>query len=196
MRLFDDDKIGVYLDDIGHRVEQTKDKKELKMIDLTLRVQPFTPELATSLDPDVRALLFNLGDAEPKKKIKSLEFKLQVPNQRLEVFMLPELDEPTLVLHDVEITGVRARTEKSVDGYGLVFYASWGPVGRDEIEACIAWHTQQRFITCTPQEPALDFEGQTPTEDAPEPARHIGRRIKKSPIEPGDDLGHGRHAEH
>ena len=56
MRLFDEDRIGCYLDHIGHRVEKASDGEPRAMIDLTLRVQPFTPELAGAFDPDVRAL--------------------------------------------------------------------------------------------------------------------------------------------
>ena len=81
MRLFDVDKVGCYLDAIGHRVEKTKDGKEIKMVDLTLRVQPFTSELAVAFDPDVRALLFNMGDALPRQKLKAIHFALTVPKQ-------------------------------------------------------------------------------------------------------------------
>jgi hypothetical protein len=178
MRFFDDAKVGCYLDDIGHRVEKTKDGKEIKMIDLTLRVQPLSPELAVSLDPDVRALLFNMGDGEPKPKIKALEFRLPIPRQALTVFLLPEGDtDPQIAFSDVEIGGVRARTEKGVDGYGLVFYASFGPVGREELEYVCNWHTQQRFVTFVEQAPALPFEAETaPVGEFTAAATRRGRR--------------------
>jgi hypothetical protein len=156
MRLFDDDKIGCYLDDIGHRVEKTKDGKEIKVVDLTLRVQPFTPAVAEALDPDVRSLLFGLGDGEPKPKIKAVEFRLPIPRQVVDVFVLPEGDVPPGIRFiDVEISGPRARTEKGVDGYGFVFYASFGPVSARELEFVCAWHTQQRFLTFQAQMPSL-----------------------------------------
>ena len=159
MRFFDDDHIGCYLDDIGHRVEKTKDGKELRMVDLTLRVQPLTADLAGALDGDVRALLFNLGDALPKGKIKAIHFALTVARQALTVRLVPEVDDAALLIPDVEITDVRARVEKGVDGYALVFYASFGPVGAKDLEYVCTWHTQQRFVTFHPQEPALNFEG-------------------------------------
>jgi hypothetical protein len=195
MRFFDDDKVGVYLDGIDHRVEKTKDGDEVKMVDLTLRVQPFTPELAGSLDPDVRALLFNLGDAEPKKKLKAIHFDLTVPRQVLTVHLLPELAEQ-IAFADVDITGVRARTEKGVDGFGLVFYASFGPASPRDLEYVCDWLTQQRFLTFQPQEPALNFDAQD--EETIEPARKTPRRHpKRGPaIQSGDELHLGRHAEH
>lgn len=177
MRFFDDDHIGCYLDDIGHRVEKTKDGKELRMVDLTLRVQPFTVELAEALDTDVRALLFNLGDALPKGKIKALHFNLPVTRQAIGVRLLPEAEEGALLIADAEITDVRARVEKGVDGYALVFYASFGPVGKAELEYVVGWHTQQRFLTFHPQEPALDFAG-TEGGEATTTTRRGPRRVK------------------
>jgi len=170
MRFFDDDAIGCYLDAIDHRVEKTKDGKEIKMVDLTLRVQPFTVELAAALDEDVRALLFTMGDALPKKKLKAIHFELPVPRQALTIQITPEDTIGALHVLDVEITGPRARLEKGVDGFGFVFYASFGPVGRDELAYLVNWHTQQRFVTFTPHEPVLNFKGAAEA-DAPPPPR-------------------------
>jgi hypothetical protein len=189
MRLFDDDRIGCYLDDIGHRLEKTKDGKEIKVVDLTLRVQPFTPELAVSLDPDVRALLFSMTDATPKPKLKEVRFNLTVPRQQLAIALLPELAEQ-LVLCDCDVSGVRARSEKGVDGFGLVFYVSYGPASPRELEYVCDWLTQQRFITFQPQQPALDFAAK---DKAASPRR--GRR-KDPPVATGDELRPGVHAEH
>lgn len=198
MRFFDDDKIGCYLDDIGHRVEKTKDGKEIRMVDLTLRVQPLTAELAQSLDGDVRALLFNMGDALPKGKIKAIHFALTVPRQSCTVRLVPESDDAALLIPDVEITDVRARVEKGVDGYALVFYASFGPVGARDLEYLCTWHTQQRFVTFNPQEPALNFEGAAePAEPATAAATGGPRRVARpKPIVPGDEIRPGVHAEH
>jgi hypothetical protein len=159
MRFFDDDHVGCYLDDIGHRVEKTKDGKEIRMVDLTLRVQPFTVALAAALDADVRALLFTMGEALPKDKIKAIHFALTVPRQAVSVRLLPDADDGALLLSDAEISGVRARLEKGVDGYALIFYVSVGPIGARDLEYFVGWHTLQRFVTFHPQEPVLDFSG-------------------------------------
>jgi hypothetical protein len=168
MRLFDDDKIGCYLDAIGHRVEKTKNGDDLKVVDLTLRVQPFTASTAVSVDPDVRALLFAMTDGEPKPLIKAVELALPIPNQRLTVYAAPDMTEASAILHDVEITRPRARTEKDVDGFGFVFYASVGPVDGDTLEYLQRWHTEQRFVTFEQQQPALNFD--PPADEAP---RHV-----------------------
>jgi|SRR5580765_722249 len=195
MRLFDDDKVGVYLDAIDHRVERTSDS-ETKMVDLTLRVQPFTPELAASLDPDVRALLFTLTDATPKPKIKALDLALTVPRQMLAIYALPETNNG-LVLSDCEISGWRARTEKGVDGFALVFYVSYGPASPAELEYVCDWLTEQRFITFHPQAPVLDFGAKDPAEDPPTQRGGPPRRGRKAaPVVAGDELRSGVHAEH
>jgi len=193
MRFFDADKVGCYLDAIDHRVEKTKDGPEVKMVDLTLRVQPFTPELALSLDPDVRALLFSMNDATPKPKLKAVHFALTVPRQQLQVALLPELAEQ-IVFCDCDISGVRARTEKGVDGFALVFYVSYGPASPRDLEYVCDWLTDQRFITFGPQQPALDFANRA---DAPElPPAPPKKRRGQSAIVPGDDVRPGVHAEH
>lgn len=174
MRLFDDDKIGCYLDAIGHRIERTKDQKEIKVVDLTLRVQPFTPANAVALDPDVRVLLFSMTDGTPKTKIGSVSFRLPTVKQAIDVFLLPELEAAALALMDVEISGIRARTEKGVDGFALIFDASFGPVSAKELEYVCDWQGQQRFLTFRPQQPALDFAGK-PEDNAPEGQRYPRR---------------------
>ena len=61
------------------------------------------------------------------------------------------------------------------DGYALVFYASFGPVGKEELEYIVGWHTQQRFLTFAPQEPALDFKGAAEPDTAPAGPRRVAR---------------------
>jgi hypothetical protein len=173
MRLFDEDHVGCYLAAIRHRLEKKKDGDEVKMIDLALRVQPFTPALAAALDPDVRALLFTMTDATPKPKLAAVHLALTVPRQQLSIRLLPELAEQ-LVLCDCDISRVRVRAEKGVDGFGLVFVVSYGPPSARELAYVCDWHTQQRFLTFQPQQPALALEVDAPRESPPKLRR--GRR--------------------
>lgn len=179
MRLFDendhDPKVGLYLDGVNLRLDKGKDH-EHKVIDLTLRVQPFTPELAVRLHPDVRALLFTMGDATPKPLLKSVELKLpSLTNQHLDCFLLPDEDGAGgFTLTHAEISDPRVRTEKGVDGYALVFYATIGPVGKDELEFCVGWYTQQRFVTFTEAQANLPLEQKTDEPAAPRRGRKAG----------------------
>lgn len=154
MRFFDTDHIGCYLDAIGHRVE-----KDLKLVDLTVRVEPFSPELAISMNPDVRTLIFTLGAGDPKPLIKRCEFALTVPRQRLVVRLMPELGTGALSLADVDVTKPRVRMDKLADGFAFLCRLSIAALGSRELEFVQAWHTEQRFITFHPEQPALDFAG-------------------------------------
>jgi hypothetical protein len=141
----------------------------------------------------VRTLLFNLSDAKPKPKLKTVHFALTVPRQLLAIYPLPELEDGRIALSECEITGVRARTEKGVDGYALVFYVSFGPASPAELEYVCEWLTQQRFITFQAQAPALDFGAKDVADTAPAPPRR-GRR--RPAVDAGDELRPGVHAEH
>jgi hypothetical protein len=168
MRFFDVDRVGAYLDAVTLRLEKTKDT-EHKVIDLTLRVQPFGADLANALHPEVRALLFTLTDATPKPLLKSVELRIaDVPNQHIECALLPEDSGGIFTLRDAEVSDPRVRTEKGVDGYALIFYATIGPVGRDELEYVVNWYTQQRFLTFSEAQPVMDFEAaEAPAASAP-----------------------------
>jgi len=171
MRFFDDDQIGCFLDDIGHRVEKAKNgTTEHKVIDLTLRVQPFTAELAISLDPDVRALLFTMGDSTPKPKLKAVTFALTIPPQQLTMRLAPELLDQ-IMLEACTIRSVRARTQKDLDGFALIFGVSYGPASPADLAYVTEWLTQQRFVTFHPQQAVLDFGAHPPS-----PPRRRGRR--------------------
>jgi hypothetical protein len=99
-----------------------------------------------------------------------------VARQALTVRLIPESNDGAIQFADVEITEPRARVEKGVDGFALVFYASFGPVGARELEYLCGWHTQQRFVTFQPQDPALDFAGAPePTTPPPGGPRRVAR---------------------
>ena len=198
MRFFDTDRVGAYLDAVTLRLEKTKDT-EHKVIDLTLRVQPFGSELAASLHPDVRALLFT-GDADgaPKPLLKAVELRLtDVPHQHIECALLAEDSVGIFTLRDAEISDPRVRTEKGVDGYALIFYATIGPVGRDELEYVVNWYTGQRFLTFSEAQVPLNFDGEGADESAaPPPPTRRRRRAAGEPEMDGETLRPGIAAEH
>jgi hypothetical protein len=151
MRLFDTDHVGCWLDTIGHRVED-----DVKVLDLTLRVEPFTPELAVSLDSDVRSFLFNLSNPTPRRKIHAMEFALPVDPQVVTVRLVPELATGELALDECTVAKVRAKRD---DGeFVLAFRLSLERPSSKQLEYVNAWHTEQRFLTFRPRDPELDFD--------------------------------------
>lgn len=178
MRLFDMDAVGVFLDTYSPRGEKTTEG-ETAVLDLTLRVQPFTPALATSFDTRVRAKIFSLSEATQDPMIAELKLRgIDPPKQDVTVFLLPENKRAAVAFFDVECSDFRVRAEKGVDGYALVFYATVGPLGAEELEEIYKWHRQQRFLTFNKSQSVLNFEAKSedkaaaPAPPRPSKAKH------------------------
>jgi hypothetical protein len=155
MRFFDHDKIGCYLDAIRHRVEKgTAGNPDRKLVDLRLRVQPFTPDLAALMHRDVKSLLFTKDGAE-RRLVKAIDFDLPVPDQQLQIFSVPDTDHVALALDAAAISKIRARAQKDVDGFALLFTVTVYPVLGAELEYLKRWHTEQAFVTFEAQQPDL-----------------------------------------
>jgi hypothetical protein len=163
MKLFTTAKIGMHCDGIGHKLETRKDH-EVKIVTLTLRVQPFTAQLAAALDPDwygfAKRVLFKQANGEPFEDLKAIEFKAPPDRQQLIVFASVDTVRASIAFDQAKVTKVRARTEKGVDGFALVIGVSFGPVGKRELEYVNHWYTEQRFVTFEAAEPSLEFQGE------------------------------------
>lgn len=162
-RLFATGKVGLFLDNYVPSLEKRK-SGETKILTVTLRCQPFDSKLAGSIDiglgedSNVKPTLFKLTDSDPKPHLRRVNFDLSCPRQNLKIFASPDTDEARILFDQVRISGVYARTEKSVSGYALVLKASFGPVGREQQEYIHEWMLTQRFVTFEESEPNLDFE--------------------------------------
>lgn len=168
-RLFDtDEKIGVFCDGFHPRLEKQKGGDEVKVIDIAFRVQPFSPELAADLIGDglIKRTLFRHDDGSQLPGMKSVAFDIYTPRQLMKVFAAPDVEEPSFAFDQVEVTNLKARTEKGIDGWALVFHASYGPVGDRELGQMQAWYTTQRFLTFEEAEPMLEFEADEEGTDA------------------------------
>jgi hypothetical protein len=146
-RLFATAKVPLFLDTIVHATEKRK-SDDVKIVVLTLRVQPFGPELASSIDEGVQAahgikpLLFSLNNAEPKALVRRMDVGLGCPRQQLLVFASSDTVKESIALDQVKVSGTYARTQKDVAGYAFVFRASFGPLGRKELEFIQDWHSR------------------------------------------------------
>lgn len=178
MRLFTIGKIPLFCDGIGHRLEKRKGGDEVKVVDLTLRIQPFTAQLAAALDPDgygfIKRMLFKATSGDPISDLRSVEFRVPGDSQKLIVFASNDTTEPSIAFDQVKVTKVRARTEKGVDGWALIVGVTFGPVGRAELEYVNEWYTGQRCVTWDEGEPFLDFEpGDDEDPEADKPVQRV-----------------------
>jgi hypothetical protein len=179
MQLFTVGKVGCYCDAITHRLEKRKSGDEVKVVDLKLRIQPFTAQLAAALDPSVysfvRRMLFRQADGTPINDYKAIEFKGFGERQLLTIFATPDTGRASIAIDECKVGKILAKTEKSVDGWALVLRVSFGPADKAELQYVSEWYTEQRFVSFAPAHPALEFEGAAttpPTEPAPATVSH------------------------
>ena len=154
MKLFDLPKIGLYLDTITHGTE-TRREEDVKIVTLVLRVQPFTPQLATVMAEGVKTTLYRLNDASAKDYLKRVDFALGVPRQNLTIYAAPDVVDASIAFTQARITQTYARTEKGVAGFAFIIKASFGPLGRAELEFIQEWHLSQRFVSFEEAEPGM-----------------------------------------
>lgn len=171
MDLFTVGKIPVYCDGITHRLE-TRKSGETKVVDLTLKIQPFTGQLAAALDPAeygfVKRVLFKMDSGDPTVDLRAAEFTPPGDRQRLTCYATSDSTEPSIVIDHAKVTKLRARRGKEVHGWTLYVGVSFGPLSKDELAWANQFYTSQSFITFEEAEPSLDF---TDDDDDDAPAR-------------------------
>lgn len=164
-RLFNVGKVGMFLDSYTPGIEK-RDGDDVKVVHLTFRVQPFDAKLATAIDEGlqgsttVRTMVFRMDDAgSPKPHLERLNFSLDCPRQNLHIYETPDTEESRIALLQCKMSGFYVRTQKDTAALALVCRATFGPVGRDELELLHRLYRGQMFITFEESEPALFEEG-------------------------------------
>lgn len=161
MRLFSVSKIPVYCESISHRIERRK-SGDVKVVDLALKIEPFTPQLASALDLDeyafIKRELFRGNDASVNIDLKNAEFRTPTDRQLLTCYATPDSPKASIALDQVKVTKIRVRGQKDGSGWVLYVHVSFGPLGKTELEYVNAFYSEQRFISWDQAEPSLEFE--------------------------------------
>jgi hypothetical protein len=157
MQLFEMPKIGVFCDSFKPRIQKKRDH-EIKLVDVTLRIEPLTSEQAATVGGNgfVKKSLFNLSHGTVVPNLKMVAFDVEVPRQQIHVFPAPDVDRPSFVFDQVDITNLRAKMAKGAR-WAFVFHATFGPVSKQELEGLNAWFCTQRFLTFKEAAPELEF---------------------------------------
>lgn len=160
MDLFTVGKIPMYCESISHRLERRKDS-EVKVVDLALKVTPFTPQLAAALNQDeygfVKRTLFKMSDASPTVDLRSVEFRPPSDRQDLHCFAAPDVSRESIRITHAKVTKIRARSSKDANGWTLYINVSFGPLDKNELAWINDFYTGQSFISWSESEPSLMF---------------------------------------
>lgn len=167
MQLFTVGKVPMYCEGITHRLERRKDR-DVKVVDLSLKVQPFSAQLAAALDAEygfVKRTLFKVTNGDPVVDLRSVEFKLPAERQQLHCYAAPDTDVASIMFDQVKVTKIRARSAKDGTGWTLLVHVSFGPCDKAELAYVNDFYTGQRFVTWEQAEPSLDFDDEEAEED-------------------------------
>lgn len=169
MDLFTVAKIPMYCESIAHRMEKRKDH-DVKVVDLALKIQPFTPQLAAALNQDeygfVKRTLFKMSNGDPTVDLRSVEFRPPSDRQDLLCFAAPDINNKSISLTHAKITKIRARSSKDANGWVLYVNVSFGPLSKEELMWVNDFYTAQSFITFRESEPSLEFTDDDSDADA------------------------------
>lgn len=172
-KLFSVGKVGLFVDAVALGKEKRPNADEATVLKLTLRCEPFTRELAAAIDDglggdhNVLASVFKLNSPEPKPHIERVNLSLDCPRQRLDLYASPDTDTSRLCFDQVRISGFYVRTSRDTAALSAVFTASFGPVGRDELEAALLYFRSQTFISFHEAEPGLFDDADEDSDDLP-----------------------------
>src|SRR4030095_7035655 len=106
MRFCDVEKIGLVCDTYTPKTETRRDD-EVRVIMLTLRIEPLTREIAAGIDAFVRRTLFR-NDGDPVPTMREVIFALDIPRQLIRLQTTRDSN-GTLALDQVKIGRLPAR---------------------------------------------------------------------------------------
>lgn len=186
MDLFTVAKIPMYCEGITHRMEKRRGGHEVKVVDLALKLEPLSAQLATALNQDeygfVKRTLFKMASGDPVIDLRAVEFRPPSDRQKLMCFASPDTEVASIAFDQVKVTKIRARSSKDATGWTLYVHVSFGPVDKIELAYVNDFYTGQRFITWEEAEPSLDFTDDEGDEDEHEPGDVIDGRSRPAPM--------------
>lgn len=184
MRLFTVAKIPMYCEGITHRLERRRGE-EVKVVDLALKIEPFTPQLASALDQDeygfIKRTLFKHQDASPIGDIRAVEFRPPSERQKLTVYATPDTEAAAIAFDGVKVIKIRARCQKDTSGWVLYVHVSFGPLGKTELEYINYFYAQQRFGTWEQADPSFDWDAKPVVEEGSDADVKARRKVKALP---------------
>jgi hypothetical protein len=175
------------------------DEETRRVVVCTFGLAPFTGPHAVALN--VKSVLFD-GNGQPKPALDAAELKIEIPLQRLSWKMAPDQSDASLVLAEVAIDPklrIKIKRDRDPVDCQARLQVSFRYPTADDLLYIANGVNGTHYLTFEPEQAVMDFAAASES-TTPEPARHIGRRNKKPvetpPVEAGDEIRPGVHAEH
>jgi hypothetical protein len=168
--MFDSERVAMRVANLQHR-QETKDDKEIGLVEITMEINPLPPALAQELDPYMRSTLFTMSDAAVTAKLQGAEFDLSFPNQDVLLFMAPDQGAESFQLRDAEIGTFKARRSKLSTAWRLRFTVTCMPLSEHQLAQIVDSYLKTRYCTFAGAQPDLLASG----DEAPSRPRRAAR---------------------
>jgi hypothetical protein len=179
------------LSDVTFTTEEV-DEETRRIVVCTFGIVPFTGAQADALN--VRSLLFDATTGQPKEAIETIVLNIDMPLQRLTFAMAPDQEDRRIVLPNVKIeTKLRAKVKRDRDPLMVdaVLKISFHYPSAAELLYIANGVNDTHYLTFESEQGDL-LTAVEP--DAAPPRRTRGRSAL--PVDAGDELRPGVHAEH
>lgn len=146
--MFESRNVPCYLERMGHKTLKVG-KEKYKGTEIVLRVDPFTPALASELAETKGVIFRRTEGAEPNPNIDAVSFTYQPKPQRISITAEPTI-KASVVIAEAKVTKFRVRKPSDGTQWVLVFRIIFTEVGGNDLLWLKEALFEQRFFTFEP----------------------------------------------
>lgn len=179
--MFKRSNIPIYLDSLTPAIGKDKAGDQQNETILGFRIHPFSPELATELDPFVRNALWSIGKVDVQDKVKSIVFELLLPSFAMLWRPAPDATVGTEFPYcRLDKSQVNAKKHKDVAGWALTFKVRIPTPDANILAMLHHGYTRQHFITFSPADADLISAMEATEEEAPPASKKRGGKSREA----------------
>ncbi len=138
-------RVPVYLNDMSFKVDRSREDQP-RVVVVSLRIQPFTKQLADDLHPPMAGVLWSRSSGERRQDMPSAAFNVSPKPQRVVWFPTPEPTEDikAMEFRDVAFSPiVSVRSDKETPDYVMNFTLQFAyPSGEELLRLAHSLNTQ------------------------------------------------------
>lgn len=155
--MFESKNVPCFLERMGHKKIKIG-KEEYKGTEIVLRVDPFTPALASEL-AETKGIIYRRNDTEPNPNVEAVSFTYTPKPQAVE-FRADPLLKPSVTLPEAKVSKFRVRRPKDGTQWVLVFKIVFAEIGGNDLLYLKEALFEQRFLSFENASPGLFDEAE------------------------------------